>query len=147
MHHSQHSAPEGGQELGESEQPFLPQPPHLMAGPWGPHHDPPLVLQMELSSEQPQAASLTGVSRDYLTLMGCCGNSQASCWLLLGWCTYTAHPTVMVASTWLTPVILQRPLITLLPTPPQLPEVFVGPPSSPATEGGLTVLEMGWCRL
>ena len=103
MHHSQPSAPEGGQEPGGSEQPFLAQPPCLMAGPWGPHHNRPLVLLAELSSELPQAASLIGVSKDCLTLMGCRGNSQANRWQLLGRHTYPAHPTVMAAITWLTP--------------------------------------------
>lgn len=103
MHHSQPSAPEGGQEPGGSEQPFLAQPPCLMAGPWGRHHNCPLVLLAELSSELPQAASLIGVSKDCLTLMGCRGNSQANRWQLLGGHTYPAHPTVMAAITWLTP--------------------------------------------
>lgn len=149
MHHSQPSAPEGGQELGGSQQPFLAQPPCLMAGPWGPHHDPPLVLPCcrQSSPQSCPRPHLVGVSRDYLTLMGCRGNPQANRWLLMGWHTYPAHPSVMAASTWLIPTIFQDPLITLLLTPWQLPEVFVWLPGSPATEGGLTALRMGWCRI
>lgn len=55
VQHSQPSAPIGRQELGGSEQPFLVQPPCLMEGPWGPHHNHPLVLPVELSSELPEA--------------------------------------------------------------------------------------------
>ena len=85
VHHSQPSAPEGGQELGGSQQPFLAQPPCLMA--WGPHHDPPLVLPCcrQSSPQSCPRPHLVGVSRDYLTLMGCRGNPQANRWLLMGW--------------------------------------------------------------
>lgn len=74
---------------GGSEQPFLARPPCL--GALGFPTSCSLVLPAELSSELSQAASLTRVSRDYLTLMGAVGIHK-----LITGCCWAGAPTLPI---------------------------------------------------